>query len=117
MSVLDAVIMIDILLNIIHFQRVGNWERYLQAIKEFLPLCFVLNCYNYACNLSYHYIDMHNLKKKNPEAYSYLECGGFTASLPGNVHSQIPMDYIIEMTINRFSKETGDLTDPTEFWS
>ena len=57
---------------------------------------------------------MRNLKKNNPEAYSYLESGGFTASLTGNLHSHIPMDQIIEMTINRFSKETGGLTSITE---
>ena len=55
--------MIDILLNCIHFQRIGNWEGYLQAIKEFLPWCFALNRHNYARNLSYHYIDMRNLKR------------------------------------------------------
>ena len=28
--------MIDILLNIVHFQRIGNWDGYLQAIRTFL---------------------------------------------------------------------------------
>ena len=56
--------MIDILLNMIHFQRIGNWEGYLQAIRKFLPWCFVLNRHNYAVNLRYHYVDMCNLNKK-----------------------------------------------------
>ena len=37
-----------------------------------------------------------------------------TASLSGSVHSQIPMDQIIEATINRFSEETGGLSGITE---
>ena len=37
-----------------------------------------------------------------------------TASLSGSVHSQIPMDQIIEATINRFSEETGSLSGITE---
>ena len=73
--------MIDILLNMIHFQGTGNWEGYLQAIRKFLPWCFVLNRQNYARNLRYHYVDMCNLNKKNPCAHEYLKEGGFTASL------------------------------------
>ena len=34
--------------------------------------------------------------------------------LSGNAHIQIPMDQIIETTINRFSKETGGLSGITE---
>ena len=112
---MDSLIeMIDLLLNTIHFQRIGNWEGYLEAIDEFLPWCFSLNRQNYARNLSYFYADMRALKKRNPAAYSYLEEGGFSGSLGIAKHSQLPMDQIIEMTINRFSKETGGLSGQTE---
>ena len=112
---MDSLIeMIDLLLNTIHFQRIGNWEGYLEAIDEFLPWCFSLNRQNYARNLSYFYADMRALKKRNPSAYSYLEEGGFSGSLGIAKHSQLPMDQIIEMTINRFSKETGGLSGQTE---
>ena len=97
--------MIDILLNIVHFQRIGNWDGYPQVIRKFLPWCFPLNRHNYARNLSYHYVDMCNLNKEFPEAYEYLKEGGFTASLSGSVHSQIPMDQIIETTIIAFLKK------------
>ena len=53
---------------------------------------------------------MCNLNIEFPEAYEYLKEGGFTASLSGSVHSQIPMDQITETTVNRFSKETGGLS-------
>ena len=29
--------MVNIRLNIIHFQKIGNWQGYLQAVHEFLP--------------------------------------------------------------------------------
>ena len=106
--------MVDLLLNIIHFQRTGNWEGYLQALDEFIPWCFALNRHNYARNLSYHYLDMKNLEERIPAAYDVLKDGGFTGSLSGLKHTQIPMDQIIEMTINRFSKETGGLSGITE---
>ena len=114
-SWMDSLIeMIDLMLNTIHFQRTGNWEGYLQAINEFLPWCFSLNRQNYARNLSYYHADMRALKKRNSTAYSDLEEGGFSGSLSGTTHSQLPMDQIIEMTINRFSKETGGLSGQTE---
>ena len=40
--------------------------------------------------------------------------GGFTGSLTGKAHSKIPMDQIIETTINRWSKEVGSLSGKTE---
>ncbi len=114
-SWMDSLIeMIDLMLNTIHFQRTGNWEGYLQAINEFLPWCFSLNRQNYARNLSYYHADMRALKKRNSTAYSDLEEGGFSGSLSGTTHSQLPMDQIIEMTINTFSKETGGLSGQTE---
>ena len=49
---------------------------------------------------------MLNLKIDKPKSVF----NGFTASLSGNIHSKIPMDEIIEMTINRASKDTGGLS-------
>ena len=106
--------MVNLLLNIIHFQRIGNWEGYLQCLHEFLPWCFALNRQNYARDLSYCLMDMKNLEFKNPEAYEYLKGGGFSASLSGEKHTQIPMDQIIETTINRSCKEVGGLIGQTE---
>ena len=106
--------MVDLMLSIIHFQRIGNWNGYLETFYHFLPYCFALNRHNYARNLSYHYLDMIDLKRINPEAYAYLESGGFSGFLSGSKHSNIPMDQIIEMTINRFSKSTGGISGKTE---
>lgn len=112
---MDSLIdMVDMLLNTIHFQRTGNWEGFLEAIDQFLPWCFALNRHNYARNMSYYYVDMRNLKSRNPNAYAHLKNGGFCGSLSGEKHTQIPMDQIIEMTINRLSKETGGLSGQTE---
>lgn len=57
---------------------------------------------------------MRNLRTRNPSAYQYLVDGGFSGSLSGEKHTKIPMDQIIEMTINRCSKETGGLSGKTE---
>ena len=52
---------------------------------------------------------MIDLKRRNTEAYKYLEDRGFTGSLSGSVRFDIPIDQIIEMTINRFSKSAVGL--------
>ena len=106
--------MVNLLLNIIHFQRIGNWEGYLQCLDEFLPWCFALNRHNYARDLSFYVMDMKNLKLNNPEAYQYLVNGGFSGSLSGEKHTQIPMDQIIETTVNRSCKEIGGIIGKTE---
>ena len=98
--------MVNLLLNIIHFQRIGNWEGYLQAIDEFLQWCFALNRHNYARNLSYHLMDMINLEERIPEAYEYLKCGGYSGSLSWGTHTKIPMDQIIE-TVAKDTKDSS----------
>ena len=106
--------MVNLLLNIIRFQRTGNWDGYLETIYQFLPYCFSLNKNKYARNLSYLYLDMIDLEKRNPDAHAYLKNGGFTGSSTGLTHSNIPMDQTIETTINRFSKSTGGINGKTE---
>ena len=106
--------MVHLLLNVIHFQRTGNWDGYIETIYEFLPFCFALNRNRYARNLTYFYLDMLDLKNRNVLAHNYLQEGGFTGSSTGLIHSNIPMDQTIETTINRFSKSTGGIQGKTE---
>ena len=57
---------------------------------------------------------MKNLASSHPSAQIFLKEEGFTVSLTGKPHSKIPMDQVIEMTINCSSKETSGLTGKTE---
>ena len=98
---------VNLLLKIIHFQKTNNWEGYIEAIRQVLPYCFSCNCHNYARNLSYQYVQMKNLATKHPSTQTFLKEEGFTVSLTGKPHSTIPMSQVIEMTINRSSKETN----------
>ena len=68
--------MVNLLLNVIKFQRTGNWDGFLQVLKKFISFCFVLNRRNYARNLS--------------SIYEYLTDIAFTASLSGLPFSIIP---------------------------
>ena len=57
---------------------------------------------------------MLSLKKENLEAFVYLQKSGFCGSLSGRAHTMIPINQMIEMTINRSSKETGGLSGKSE---
>ena len=59
-------------------------------------------------------MQMLNLPVTHPILHNYLLEEGFTASLSGLPNSKIPCDQIIEMTINRHSKDTGGLSGKTE---
>ena len=106
--------MIDLLLHLIFFQYTGSWKGYIEAIHTFLPWCFALNRHNYARNLSYFYVDMLNIEKNAPKVHQYLATSGFEGSLSGQKFTLIPMDQMIEMTINKSPKAVEDLSGVTE---
>lgn len=72
----------------------------------------MLNSHIHARNLSYHYVEKYIFNGRDPSMNKYLK--GITVSFLGNVNSQIPMDQIIETTINRLSKNIGGLSGITE---
>ena len=78
----------------------------------FLVLCFALT--HYARDLSLFYIDMMNLKHILSDVYDYLSKEGFSNLSPGKPFTNIPVDQMIEMTINRSSKEASVLSGKTQ---
>ena len=55
-----------------------------------------------------------SLREENSFAFQYLEDSGFSGSLSCKPHSRIPFDQIIEMMINRSSKDIGGLSGNTQ---
>ena len=106
--------MVNLLVNVIKFQRTGNWNGFLQAIRIFLPFCFAMNRQNYARNLSYYFISMLSLQDSHPNIYQYLKNGRFTGSISGLPVSKIICDQIIETITNRSSKCTCGLSGKME---
>ena len=107
--------MVTLLLNTIYAQRTGNWNRFLQCIiREFLPYRFSLNCQNYARNLSYYYIHIANLEYSHLDMFHHMLNQSFTVSLSQQPFTRISCDQVIEITINRASKDTGRSSGKTE---
>lgn len=57
---------------------------------------------------------MMNLKHKLPDLFHHLKKGGLSCSLSEKPFTNIPIDKMIEMTINRSLKEVGGLLGITE---
>ena len=57
---------------------------------------------------------MRKLEKDNEEAYIFMLKRGFTGPLTGKPHSRIPMDQIIETTVNSWSKEVRGICGLTD---
>ena len=81
----------------------------LPNLKGVMAYCFNHNRHKYARNLSYFYCHMRKLEKYNEEAYIFMLKGGFKGSLMDKPHSRIPMDQIIETTVNRWLKDVGGI--------
>ena len=59
-------------------------------------------------------MQMLNLHNSNPDLLHHMKEQGFTVSLSGLTYSIIRFDQVIEMAINRSSKDTGRLSGKTE---
>ena len=65
--------MVNLLLNVIDFQRNRNWNGYLEVLKNILLYYFSSNCDNRARNLSYYYIQVKHLKLSHPLTQKFSE--------------------------------------------
>ena len=72
-----------------------------------IPWCFAYDKHNYARYLSTYY-DMTNLSQEHPDALEHLRDGGFSVHIgPDNPFGRIPVDQIIEETINKDTQTSG----------
>ena len=57
---------------------------------------------------------MANLENSHPDMFNHMLNQGFFVSLPGQPFTRISCDQVIEMTINRESKDTGGMSGKIE---
>ena len=99
MSYVDLV---KLLLNLLRASREGDWNLHLASVSKLIPWCFAYNHNNYARYLPWYLLQMQNLPATHPELHEYLNNGGFSTQIGvKNPFGCIPMDQIIEETINK----------------
>ena len=109
MSYLDLV---DKMLKLLRASREGDWELHVSSVRAMLPWCFAYDARNYARYMSSYYQDMMTLKDEHPEAYHFVECGGFSVQMIAvNPFGRIPVDQAVEETVNKDTQTPGIQND------
>lgn len=105
MSYID---MVETLLHMIRSSREGNWLLHLYAIRAVLPWCFAYDRINYSRYLSVYYAEMSSLSIDHPDVHDQLDNGGFSVQIGRqNPFGRIPVDQIIEETVNKDTQTAG----------
>ena len=92
--------MVEILLLNYHSLRTQLWDQYLISLRLMCPWLAAYNHVHYTRYLPYYWASMISLED---EVRSHL-MNNFSYSLTGNPFSHLPLDQIIEMTMNKGSK-------------
>ena len=106
MSYIDMVE--NIILDLLHGSREGNWNLHLNAIRYMIPWCFAYDKVNYARYLSAYYAEMTNLSEKKPDVYEAFQAGQFSVQIScNNPFGRIPVDQTTEVTVNKDTQTPG----------
>ena len=112
---LSYIEMAELLLNTLYATRTGDWDLYLQCIRDIIPYTFAYDNYNYARYLSPMLGTMLGLEESHPYTYENFKQGYFTAQLTeGQQFSRVEPDKVIEMTLNKDCKSGGGTTGFTQ---
>ncbi|XP_035674790.1 uncharacterized protein LOC118414705 [Branchiostoma floridae] len=99
---------VEIMLNLVRASREGDWELHLSAIAQMIPWCFAYDKVNYARYLPAYLFDMSHLNETHPEAFNYLNSGGFSVQIGDhNPFGRIPVDQTCEETVNKDTQTSG----------
>lgn len=84
--------------------KINNVELYSFALYELTPIFFQTNHLNYARWMTYHSIELTNVKDDRPEIHKMLTGGAFSINRKGNPFTQVGVDMGLEQTINADAK-------------
>ena len=81
---------------------------HLSSIRLMIPWCFAYDRISYARYLSAYYAEMSNLPTEHPDGHEYSNNGRFSVQISAtNPFGRIPVDQIIEETINKDTQKQG----------
>ena len=84
--------------------KINNVELYSFALYELTPIFFQTNHLNYARWMTYHSIELTNVKDDRPEIHKMLTGGAFSINRKGNPFTQVGVDMGLEQKINTDAK-------------
>ena len=102
--------MVEVPVNFLRATREGNWDLYLECIKDMLPWFFAYDHTNYARYLPLYLAQTMVLPETHPEAHALLLNGDFGVQrATSHGFSQMPVDQTIEQTLSRSTKTKGGI--------
>ena len=108
---LSYIDLIKAILDIIFATRSGQWEPFLESIRDAAAWAFAYDRYNYSRYLPVFLSDMLNLETSHPSVYNAFIEGQFSVELSkNNPFGRNEADKTIENTINKDTKTPGGLT-------
>ena len=87
--------------------REGDWNHYVAALKETLPLFFAFDRTNYSRWGAIFYEDCLKLPIDYPNIYSEYIKGNFVVNFTSRKGSSVPLDDALEKSYNKTAKEKG----------
>ena len=102
--------MVNILLQLIHASRTGNWALHLQSVGRMLQWMFAYDRQNYSCYMTLYWCEMQALQHSRPSLHDKLADGEFCVQRSdSSAFGQIPVDQVIEQTFNHDTKTKGGI--------
>ena len=101
---------IPLVLDIIYATRVGDWELFIESIRDLIPWAFAYDRYNYSRFLLIFLGDMLDLAFSHPDVLKAFKEGNFSVQMStSNTFGRNEADKTIENTVNKDTKTSGGL--------
>ena len=108
---LSYIDLVSLVLDVIYSTRVGDWNVFIESVKDVTVWAFAYDRYNYSRYLLVFLRDTLKLPLSHPDVYDAFIDGNFSVQLSeNNTFGRNEADKTIENTVNKDTKTSGGLT-------
>ena len=107
---LSYIDLVSLIFDVIYSTRVGDWNLFVESIRNLTVWAFAYDRYNYSRYLLVFLGDIMRLPSSHPDVYDAILSGNFSVQLSDNTFGRNEADKTIENTVNKDTKTSGGLT-------
>ena len=101
--------MVQILLDFIKSTRIGDWPLHMQASERILKWFFAYDNPNYSRHFTCYWATQQKFKETHPKIYDQFILGNYSVKKTDGSFNKLPLDQVIEQTINKKQKGAGGI--------
>ena len=101
--------MVQTLRDFVKSIKVGDWDLHMHSSEEMIHWYHAYDHYNYARHFSYYWASQQALDVQHPNIFSSFKDGGFSTRRSEGKFNKVSPDQVIEQTINKDQKGSGNL--------